>query len=134
MKLKHLDDWIDARRGHARDVRQTSRRRRPCAHRASAPGARHVYHTYSVRLAQRDAWRAHLSDTGFRPPSTIRFPCICSLHIATWDTTPATFLWSKTVAQEILSIPMFPEMTPDSDRDGRGALRAGLPAGVGSGA
>ncbi|HEY5616568.1 MAG TPA: DegT/DnrJ/EryC1/StrS family aminotransferase [Vicinamibacterales bacterium] len=129
VKLKYLERWIDARRGHARtygrllsatDVR-TPRERQ---------GARHVYHAYSVRLHQRDAWRARLTDNQIQ--TAVHYPIPVHLQHAYRDLgyNAGDFPVAETVAQEILSIPVFPEITSTQIETVAGVLRAGLTASV----
>ena len=89
VKLKHLDDWIDARRNHARMYGQlladTS------AHRASGPGCATCIS--NTRCACRSVTPgARISaKSGYRPRSITRFLCTCSLHTATSDTARVIF-------------------------------------------
>ena len=46
-----------------------------------------------------------------RPACTIRFPCTCSPPIATSATPPATSPCPRRRPREVLSLPMFPELT-----------------------
>jgi dTDP-4-amino-4,6-dideoxygalactose transaminase len=133
VKLKHLEQRIEARRSHASlyarllaETRiDTPRERR---------GARHVYHAYSVRVAQRDVWRAHLHDNGIQ--TAIHYPIPAHLQPGYRDLgyTAGDFPVAETVAREILSLPLFPTMTVAQVERVAGVLRAGLPAGAVSGA
>ena len=129
VKLKHLDRWIDARRSHAAvygrllaDTAISTPRERA--------GVRHVYQQYSVRVSQRDTWRTHLGEIGIQ--TAIHYPIPVHLQPAYHDLGygAGDFPISEAVAQEILSIPIFPEMTPTQIETVAGALRAGLPAGI----
>ena len=128
VKLKHLERWIEARRSHARlygellsdtDIHIPRER----------PGVRHVYYAYSVRLSQRDAWRAHLTDHEIQ--TAVHYPIPVHLQRAYRDLGygAGDFPNAEHVAQEILSIPIFPEMATDQIETVADVLRAGLPAG-----
>jgi dTDP-4-amino-4,6-dideoxygalactose transaminase len=70
-----------------------------------------VYHVYAVRLAHRDATRAALQaadiQTGVHYPIPIHLqPAHADLGYAAGD-----FPVSEAVAAQVLSLPMFPEMT-----------------------
>jgi len=129
VKLKHLDHWIDARRSHARMYGRLLADTAVCTPRERA-GARHVYQQYSVRLSQRDSWRTHLGEIGIQ--TAVHYPIPVHLQPAYRDLgyDAGDFPISETVAQEILSVPMFPEMTRTQIETVAGALRAGLPAGI----
>ncbi len=133
VKLKYLDRWIDARRDHARRYNQlladtavrTPRERRDI---------RHVYHAYAVRLPQRDAWRARLRDAGIQ--TAVYYPIPVHLQAAYRDLgyRAGEFPVAEAVAREILSLPLFPEMTPTQIEAVADVLAQGLPAGAASGA
>ena len=82
VKLKHLDDWIDARRNHARMCMDSYSPTRLSAHRASGPGCA-TYQQYSVRLSQRDSWRTHLGEIGIQ--TAIHYPIPVHLQPAYRD-------------------------------------------------
>jgi dTDP-4-amino-4,6-dideoxygalactose transaminase len=131
VKLKHLEGWIEARRSHARrynGLLAASDLRLP----RERSGVRHVYYAYSVRLQQRDAWRAHLTDNQIQ--TAVHYPVPVHLQRAYRDLgySAGDFPIAEQVAQEILSIPIFPEMAADQIETVADVLRAGLPAGTAS--
>jgi dTDP-4-amino-4,6-dideoxygalactose transaminase len=129
VKLKHLERWTEARRSHA--VRYGEKLAdanvRPPAAREDA---RHVYHVYAVRVPQRDAWRAWLTDRGIG--TGVHYPVPIHLQPAYRDLgySRGDFPVSEAVAAEVLSLPMFPEMTEAQIETVAAALRAGLPAAI----
>ena len=61
VKLKHLEAWTDARRSRAAEyARRLSGT--PAIAAAERAESRHVYHQYVVRVPERDAWRAALTE------------------------------------------------------------------------
>ena len=94
------------------------------------PGARHVYHVYVVRLAQRDAWRARLGDAGVQ--TGVHYPIPVHLQPAYRDLgySAGEFPVSERAAAEVLSLPMFPELTGEQVATVAALLRASVPAGA----
>jgi dTDP-4-amino-4,6-dideoxygalactose transaminase len=111
VKLPHLDSWNAARRRHAARY-EALLRDSDCA--TPAPlrsGEDHVYHLYVVRHPQRSAVAQALTENqigfGLHYPVPIhRTPAYAHLGHG-----PGSFPVSERLAEEILSIPMFPELT-----------------------
>jgi dTDP-4-amino-4,6-dideoxygalactose transaminase len=110
VKLRHLDAWTEARRRNAAEYE-----RRLADTSAKLPrerrDVRHVYHLYVVRLQQRDAWRERLTEadvqTGVHYPIPIHVqPAYRDLGYAAGD-----FPVCEEASREVLSLPMFPELT-----------------------
>ncbi len=128
VKLPHLEAWTDARRRHAVEyARQLADT--PAGLPVERAGARHVYHVYVVRLAERDAWRARLTEAGVQ--TGVHYPIPVHLQPAYRDLGhhAGDFPVSERVAGEVLSLPMFPELTTEQIGIVAGVLRAGIPAG-----
>ncbi len=109
VKLRHLDRWNELRNAHAAKYRELlagANVRTP----ATAPWAEHVWHLYVVRSAQRDDLQAALEAQGigtglhYRLPLHLQ-PALAHLGHARGD-FPVTEAW----ADELLSLPMFPEL------------------------
>jgi dTDP-4-amino-4,6-dideoxygalactose transaminase len=112
VKLKHLERWTEARR---RIAGMYTRLLRGSAAECpqERPAARHVYHVYAVRVPGRDAWRARL--TASEVQTGIHYPTPIHLQPAYRDLgyEPGAFPVSERLAGEVLSLPMFPELTDD---------------------
>jgi dTDP-4-amino-4,6-dideoxygalactose transaminase len=128
VKLRHLETWTEARRAnaaeYARQLAGTS-----AVLPVQRAGCRHVYHVYVVRLAQRDAWRAALGEAGVQ--TGVHYPIPVHLQPAYQDLgyRAGDFPVAERVAGEVLSLPMFPELTVAQIATVADLLRAGLPAG-----
>jgi dTDP-4-amino-4,6-dideoxygalactose transaminase len=112
VKLRHLDRWNALRRKHAAAYERTLARSTLGLPRP-APWAEHVWHLYVVRTAERDTLRAALGargiETGLHYPLALPFqPALERLGHARGE-FPVTERW----ADELLSLPMFPELEPD---------------------
>jgi len=129
VKLRHLEAWTEARRRHAAEyARQLAAT--PAAPPVERPGTRHVYHVYVVRLPQRDAWRTRLGDAGVQ--TGVHYPIPVHLQPAYRDLGYAAgdFPVSERAAAEVLSLPIFPELTDQQIATVAALLRAGVPAGA----
>src|SRR6202044_2799264 len=80
------------------------------------PRAGHVFHQYVIRAPRRDALRQYLSD--LKIGSEIYYPL--PLHLQTSLTTlgykQGDFPISKTAADEVLALPMYPELREDEQQ------------------
>ena len=128
VKLRHLEDWIEARRDRARVYGRLLAggvARAP----EERPGARHVYHVFAVRLPQRDAWRARLTAEGIQ--TGVHYPIPVHLQPAYGDLGyhAGDFPVSEAAAAEVLSLPMDPELSDDDIATIAGVLR-GAPVAV----
>ena len=110
VKLRHLEAWTEARRARAADYARAfagSGVGTPVAR----PDCRHVYHVYAVRLSQRDSTRAALQASGIQ--TGVHYPIPIHLQPAHADLgyRPGDFPVSEEAASQVLSLPMFPELT-----------------------
>ena len=125
VKLKYLEAWTEARRSHAAEY---TRRLNGTA--ASAPterpASRHVYHQYVVRVPERDAWRAALTEAGVQ--TGVHYPIPVHLQPAYADLgySRGDFPIAEQAAAEVLSLPMFPEMTDQQIESIATVFRAGV--------
>ncbi|HQK99366.1 MAG TPA: DegT/DnrJ/EryC1/StrS family aminotransferase [Smithellaceae bacterium] len=112
VKLKRIDAMNEARRQNAQRYRQAIRRDDVIAP-SEIPGCRHVYHQYTLRMRNRQKAADALTQAGIA--SAVYYPV--PLHrqeafLKLYPASPALAI-SETCAQEVLSLPMFPELTPD---------------------
>jgi dTDP-4-amino-4,6-dideoxygalactose transaminase len=125
VKLRHLEAWTKKRRQVASWYGETLDReivRLPEAR----PGCRHVYHVYVVRTDDRerlrDALGRHGIQTGIHYPIPVHLqPAHADLGYGAGD-----FPHAEAAAREVLSLPLFPEMT----RDQVETVAAGVSAAV----
>jgi dTDP-4-amino-4,6-dideoxygalactose transaminase len=123
VKLRHLESWTEARRAHAERYRELLA---DCGVGipVEATGARHVYHVYAVRARQREAVMKALGEQGIQ--TGIHYPIPVHLQPAYADPAYArgSFPLAEKAADEVTSLPMFPEMTEEQLQLVSGALRA----------
>jgi dTDP-4-amino-4,6-dideoxygalactose transaminase/acetyltransferase-like isoleucine patch superfamily enzyme len=112
VKLRRLEAWTEARRAHA------ARYDRILANAGvttptAMPDTRHVYHVYAVRSEQRDTLQHELQAVGIQ--TGIHYPIPVHLQPAYADLGygAGDFPESERAAREVLSLPMYPELTPE---------------------
>jgi dTDP-4-amino-4,6-dideoxygalactose transaminase len=112
IKLKHLDGWTEARRRHAKryDAGFNNGPVRPVH---ESDGNYHVYHLYVVRTPRRDELLAGLGERGIG--AGIHYPIPLHLQEAykRLDYKEGAFPITEQAAREIVSLPMFAELTDE---------------------
>ncbi len=110
VKLRHLEAWTEGRRRAAANyTRLLAGTGVPTPQ--AMEYARHVYHVYAIRTGQRQAWQDALQAQGIQ--SGIHYPIPVHLLPAFSDLgyKVGQFPHSERAANEVLSLPMFPELT-----------------------
>jgi len=113
VKLRHLDQWTEARRALVQQYNKLlahSEVQTP----AEMPWARHVYHVYTLRAADRDGLQAALSAEGIL--TGIHYPVPVHLQPAYADLGygPGAFPNAEEAARLVLSLPLYPELSAES--------------------
>ncbi len=113
-KLPHLPSWTKARQTVARQYDERLAGVGDLVLPRIQDKATHVYHLYVVRTAHRDALREFLGSKGVQ--TGIHYPTALPLleayeHLGY---TPADFPLASRNQAEILSLPIFPELTDDA--------------------
>jgi dTDP-4-amino-4,6-dideoxygalactose transaminase len=111
VKLRHLDAGNAARRRIAARY-DTALAGGALTAPAKRAGAEHVFHQYVVRAPDRDALRARLREAGIG--AGIHYPVPVHLqpaYVGRVPLGPAGCRASERAAAEVLSLPMFPELT-----------------------
>jgi dTDP-4-amino-4,6-dideoxygalactose transaminase len=110
VKLRRLEAWTEARRHHARTydslLAQTDVRL-PYA----SSEARHVYHLYAVRTLERDRVRSELHAAGIQAGIHYPIPVHLQPAYANLGYRRGDFPESERAADEVLSLPLYPEMS-----------------------
>jgi len=112
VKLKHLDGWNDARRQHAKSYRRLLEQSGIVTPYAVAH-AEAVWHLYVIRVDQRDAMKEYLASRGISVG--IHYPIPIHLQPAYRDLgyRQGDFPVTEEYARQILSLPMYAELTPE---------------------
>jgi dTDP-4-amino-4,6-dideoxygalactose transaminase len=117
IKLKHLDEWNEKRRTNASLYTRLFRERKTeviLPHQADY--ARHVYHLYPVRVKDRKNVIEKLAEKGVR--TLIHYPIPIHLQEAYKELSykKGDFPVSEKCCNEILSLPMYPELSEEEIR------------------
>lgn len=115
VKLKYLDEWITSRRRLAalyNTLLAGSDVLRPI----EPSGLKHVYHLYVIRSQQRDALQAHLKERGIGTAVHYPNPVHFQPFYSNGTDRHGQFPVAERVCNEILSLPMYPELTEEQVR------------------
>ena len=111
VKLRHLDAWNAKRRAHAAWYDKILRGVREIRTPRAAEWGNHVYHQYTIRVADRDRVQRLLVEDGIT--TSIHYPTCIHLQpiYATLGHRAGHLPESERASQEVLSIPIYPELT-----------------------
>ena len=138
VKLRHLDEWTQARQHNATVYRRLFQDSVPVGRGESPtllerhhedgkrsagayvelptelPGRRHIYNQFVIRTSERDALRSHLQ--GHKIGTEIYYPVPSHLQLCFADLgqKDGDFAISEAAARETLSLPIYPELTEDA--------------------
>lgn len=111
VKLRHMDDWNTRRRAHAARYRELLSADPRIVLPAEDPRGEPVYHLFVIRVADRDGVLARLAEHGIG--SGVHYPV--PLHeqpaYAHLGYQPQDLPETSAAAQQILSLPLYPELT-----------------------
>jgi dTDP-4-amino-4,6-dideoxygalactose transaminase len=109
-KLGHLEEWTEKRERNALRYKQLLKDTDIILP-VELPGFRHVYHSFVIRIKNRDAVRAYLGDNEIE--TGIHYP-IALPNLAAYGYLghkPQDFPVATQFSKEVLSLPMYPELT-----------------------
>ena len=107
VKLRHLDDWTNARRERAARYRA---RVRAVAPPVEAEWARHVYHLYAVCVPQRERVQGALAAAGIGTLVHYPIPAHLQPAYAHLGVGRGSLPVTERLADEVLSLPLYPEL------------------------
>ena len=113
VKLRHLPEWQRSRQAHAAEYTRHFSQLPGVMPPLAPDGCEHVYHQYTIRVENRDAVQRILAEQ--RIGSSIYYPM--PLHLqplyAALGHNRGDFPHSEHAAEEVLSLPMYPELRSD---------------------
>jgi UDP-N-acetyl-3-dehydro-alpha-D-glucosamine 3-aminotranferase len=111
-KLRHLPDWQRARQTHAAEYTRHFAQLPGIMPPLASEGYEHVYHQYTIRVENRDVLRQVLAQQ--KIGSAVYYPV--PLHLqplyAGLGHKRGDFPHAEHAAEEVLSLPMYPELRP----------------------
>lgn len=130
LKLRRLDAANAARREHAKLYNHLLEDEPRVIRPAVAPHCRHVYHVYAVRVPDRDGVMQRMAARGVN--CGIHYPVPIHLQRAyEFLGLPAgSFPVAERCASQLLSLPMYPELTEEQIERVVETLKQSLPAAV----
>jgi dTDP-4-amino-4,6-dideoxygalactose transaminase len=112
-KLKHLPDWNEKRRQHAERYRQLLGKYEGVILPYEPDWSKAVYHLFVIRVADREQLRDTLGSAGIGTGIHYPIPLHLQKAYATLRYKKGDFPVTERVAAEILSLPIFPELTEE---------------------
>jgi dTDP-4-amino-4,6-dideoxygalactose transaminase len=110
-KLPHLQKWTELRRQHAKFY--DTHLPKPVVCPVEAKGAKHAYYMYEIRVPRRDELMSYLKQKGI--DCGVHYPIPLHLQPAykNLGLKQGSCPVSEQLAKEILSIPIYPELTEE---------------------
>lgn len=111
VKLKYLNAWNSERRGHASYYHELLADLSGVRVPNEMQYARHVYHVYAVRLPEREKLKQELHNNGIECGVHYPVPIHLQEVYSSRGEGAGTFPAAELCAKQMLSLPMFPELT-----------------------
>jgi dTDP-4-amino-4,6-dideoxygalactose transaminase len=115
VKLRHLERWIDERRRVAYLYNELLSGL-PIQLPSEAEWARHVYYMYTIRVAERDALEKYLAGCGIGTQKIYATPVPMQPCYRYLEYRPDDIPSAVKCANELLCLPIFPELTDEEVR------------------
>ena len=117
VKLKYLADWNEIRRKRARAYNTMLQGLEDVSTPYEPKWARSIYHLYVIRTSQRERLQQFLTAKGIGTGLHYPVPLHLQKAYAARKYHEGDFPVSEMVAREILSLPMFPELTGEQQEE-----------------
>ncbi|HUO52824.1 MAG TPA: DegT/DnrJ/EryC1/StrS family aminotransferase [Gemmatimonadaceae bacterium] len=122
-KLPHLAEWSAARRRHAALYDQAFADVAEIRTPVTAPGNETIVNQYTIRVARRDELQAHLKTKGIGCAVYYPLPLHLQKCFAYLGYKAGQFPESEKAAKEVISLPVYPELTPAQQDEVIAAVR-----------
>lgn len=113
VKLRHLDTWTAARRENACRYEGMLADTEGVHVPPVAEGNFHVFNQYTLRVEHRDALKEHLAERGIGSGVYYPVPLHLQACFASLGGAPGDLPVTEALCEEVLSLPIFPELGED---------------------
>ena len=110
VKLRHLANWQRARQSHAAEYNRLFSQIPGVMPPLAPEGFEHVYHQYTIRVEKRDALQKFLSERKIGSAVYYPYPLHLQPLYSRLGHKAGDFPHAERAAQEVLSLPMYPEL------------------------
>ncbi len=113
VKLRHLERWNEQRRAHARALNAALAETQLGLPAFGGDGIYEVFHLYVVQHPQRDALKAFLEARGIGAGIHYPYPLHVQPAYSSLGYAPGAFPITERRASQILSLPLYPELSQE---------------------
>jgi dTDP-4-amino-4,6-dideoxygalactose transaminase len=125
VKLRHLEGWTAARQARAARYSALLSGVQSVAVPETAPGREHVFHQYTIRVPKRDHVQRVLAERGIGTAVYYPVPLHLQPMYASLGYARGAFPAAERAAEEVLSLPLYPELTSEQvERVARAVIEA----------
>jgi dTDP-4-amino-4,6-dideoxygalactose transaminase len=111
--MKKIENWTDMRRKNAEFYKEGLSDIEQVIPPADLEGIKHVYHLYVIRAKQRDKLQMHLRENGIGSGLHYPIPLHLTQAYSHLGHKKGDFPVAEKLADEIISLPMYPELTKE---------------------
>lgn len=113
VKLRYLDEWCSRRQDAANRYNGLLRDVTEVALPICDPRCEHVFHQYTIRVADRDQVQKRLAEQGVSTMVYYPVPIHLQPIYASLGLGPGSLPHTEAACREVLSLPIFPELTDE---------------------
>jgi dTDP-4-amino-4,6-dideoxygalactose transaminase len=113
VKLRHLEGWTAARQARAARYSTLLSGVEGVTVPEVAPGREHVFHQYTIRVRNRDHVQRVLAERGIGTAVYYPLPLHLQPMYASLDNARGSFPVAERAADEVLSLPLYAELSPE---------------------
>ena len=124
VKIKHIDKWTNGRRHVAQIYRELLRDVEEVKVPMEMPYAKHVYHLFEIRVPNREDLANYLKEKGIDTGLHYPMPLHLQKAYKYRGYKEGDFPVAEKCCKEILSIPVFPEMTDEQIEYVAGSIKS----------